>query len=193
MPYKDPEAKKKYAREYREKNRDKINARLKEWRKGEGPRKKQQEYKEKNKEKHKKYWVEYRKRPGHKEKFNKYYRNWVNKKLKEDPNFKLKQILSHRVYLALKAKGISKSKRTKELLGCTTEELWMHLKENFTEGMTVENYGLWHIDHIKPCALFDLTDPKQQEECFHYTNLQPLWAIDNIRKGKTYESTLSVV
>ena len=58
MPYKDPEAKKKYAREYREKNRDKINARLKEWRKGEGPRKKQQEYKEKNKEKHKKYWVE---------------------------------------------------------------------------------------------------------------------------------------
>ena len=69
----------------------------------------------------------------------------------------------------------------------------MHLKENFTEGMTVENYGLWHIDHIKPCALFDLTDPKQQEECFHYTNLQPLWAIDNIRKGKTYESALSVV
>jgi DNA/RNA endonuclease G (NUC1) len=51
--------------------------------------------------------------------------------------------------------------------------------------MNWENYGKngWHIDHIIPCASFDLTDPKQQKNCFHYTNLQPLWAADNIRKS----------
>ena len=48
--------------------------------------------------------------------------------------------------------------------------------------MTKENYGEWHVDHIKPCASFDLTDPEQQAICFHYTNLQPLWAVDNIKK-----------
>ena len=49
--------------------------------------------------------------------------------------------------------------------------------------MTKENYGLWHVDHIIPCASFDLTDPKQQKICFHWSNLQPLKAIDNLKKG----------
>jgi hypothetical protein len=70
-----------------------------------------------------------------------------------------------------------------KLIDCTIEELWTHLKRKFTEGMTKENYGKWHIDHIIPCASFDLTDPEQQEKCFHYTNLRPLWAFDNMSKG----------
>ena len=49
--------------------------------------------------------------------------------------------------------------------------------------MTRDNYGMWHVDHIIPCASFDFSDPKQQELCFHYTNLQPLWAEDNLKKG----------
>jgi hypothetical protein len=51
--------------------------------------------------------------------------------------------------------------------------------------MSWGNYGLhgWHVDHIIPCASFDLTDPEQQRQCFHYTNLQPLWAEDNLRKS----------
>ena len=50
--------------------------------------------------------------------------------------------------------------------------------------MTWQNYGDgWHIDHIHPCAAFDLTDPEQQKACFHWSNLQPLWAIDNFRKS----------
>jgi hypothetical protein len=83
-------------------------------------------------------------------------------------------------------KGRFKSKRTIELLGCSIEEVWNHLESKFKSGMTKENHGLWHIDHIKPCASFDLTDPEQQAICFHYTNLQPLWAVDNRRKGSRY-------
>ncbi len=55
--------------------------------------------------------------------------------------------------------------------------------------MTWDNYGEWHIDHIKPCALFDFTKEEQQRECFHYTNLQPLWAKDNMRKSDKYEAS----
>ena len=71
------------------------------------------------------------------------------------------------------------------LLGCSAEQLRTHLEEKFTDGMSWDNYGYrgWHIDHIRPCASFDLTDPQQQLECFHYTNLQPLWAEDNFKKG----------
>jgi len=53
----------------------------------------------------------------------------------------------------------------------------------FIAGMSWANYGEWHIDHKKPCALFDLRDTDQQRACFHYSNLQPLWAFDNRSKG----------
>ena len=80
-------------------------------------------------------------------------------------------------------KGLNKSNRTMELLGCTIDELWTHLESKFTDGMTRDNHGTWHVDHIKACTKFDLTDPEQQQICFHWSNLQPLWAHDNIRKG----------
>ena len=80
-----------------------------------------------------------------------------------------------------------KSKRTTELLGCSFEEVWNHLESKFQPGMTKENHGLWHVDHIRPCASFDLTDPEQQKICFHYTNLEPMWAIDNLKKGAKYD------
>ena len=187
MPFKDPQKKKEYNRMYREKNRDKINARIRKWSKSEEQQKKKKEYREKNRKKLLKYFADRRKKPGYKEKFNEYFKNWISKKRKIDPNFKLKQQLSHRIYLALKNKGASKSKRTMKFLGCTVSELWQHLENKFQPGMTRENYGEWHVDHIKPCALFDLTKDDEQAACFHYTNLQPLWAVDNIRKGKKYE------
>lgn len=74
-----------------------------------------------------------------------------------------------------------------ELLGCTYEQLLEHLSSQFADGMNWDNYGEWHIDHIRPCASFDLLDPEQQRQCFHYTNLQPLWATDNLRKGASYD------
>ncbi len=108
-----------------------------------------------------------------------------SKRLKKDPNFRIKHYLGTRIRKVLGG-YIKKSKKTQELLGCTIEKFWVHLEEKFTKGMTQENYGEWHVDHIKPCASFDLTDPEQQSECFHYTNLQPLWAIDNLKKGAKF-------
>ena len=64
-----------------------------------------------------------------------------------------------------------------------------HLEALFQPGMTWDNHAIdgWHIDHIRPCTSFDLTDPEQQRQCFHYTNLQPLWAFDNISKSDKWE------
>ena len=70
-----------------------------------------------------------------------------------------------------------------KLLGCSSEFLRQHLERQFKPGMSWENHGQWHLDHIKPCASFDLSKPEQQRICFNYKNLQPLWAIDNMKKG----------
>lgn len=71
-----------------------------------------------------------------------------------------------------------------ELLGCTLEEFKSHIEKQFDDKMTWENYGAyWHVDHIIPCASFDLTKEDDQRRCFHYTNMQPLEAHANMRKG----------
>ncbi len=91
----------------------------------------------------------------------------------------------HNVRTRLRELVLNKSARTSTLTGCTGSELVEHLTRQFENGMSWENYGFygWHIDHIRPCASFDLTDPEQQRECFHFSNLQPLWAEDNLRKS----------
>jgi len=105
-------------------------------------------------------------------------------KYRTDIYYKLKINLRTRVRKALKDyHNYSKANRTMKLVGCTRKELWKHLEKQFKLGMTRENYGKWHIDHIKPCASFDLRCPIGQLDCFHYTNLQPLWANENLRKG----------
>jgi hypothetical protein len=90
-----------------------------------------------------------------------------------------------RLYSALKGK--QKAIHTKELFGCSLVALKQHIESQFQEGMTWENWGSgkykWHIDHILPLSSFCLTDPKQLKLAFHYTNMQPLWEPDNLRKG----------
>ena len=78
-----------------------------------------------------------------------------------------------------------KTDKTLNLLGCSAQFLRTYIENKFLEGMTWDNYGKhgWHIDHIIPCSSFNLTDSTQQQICFHYTNLQPLWAIDNLKKS----------
>jgi hypothetical protein len=80
--------------------------------------------------------------------------------------------------------GKLKISTTKELLGCTLSEFKEYIENQFADGMSWKNYGRygWHIDHIKPCAAFDLSKPEDQKQCFNYTNLQPLWAEDNLKK-----------
>ena len=97
------------------------------------------------------------------------------------PQNKIAQTLRGRIRVALK--GIAKLKSSEELTGCSFEQLKIHIEKQFKDGMTWNNYGKWHIDHIKPCVSFDLTKQEEQEKCFHYTNLQPLWADENLSKG----------
>ena len=99
---------------------------------------------------------------------------------KEDPVFKLKCNLRTRLYVAVR-KG--KPGSSVKDLGCTIEELRIHLESKFEENMSWDNYGKWHIDHIKPLASFDLSIREELLIACHYTNLQPLWALDNIKKG----------
>lgn len=99
---------------------------------------------------------------------------------KTDENLRISSNCRGRIYKALK--GQKKSKSTEKLVGCLFSELKVYLELKFLEGMNWNNYGEWHIDHILPCASFDLSKKEEQEKCFHYTNLQPLWGSDNIRK-----------
>ncbi len=70
-----------------------------------------------------------------------------------------------------------------DLIGCSIEHLKNHLEVQFDDGMSWANYGLWHVDHILPCALFDLSKEEEQKLCFCFENLQPLWKFDNWSKG----------
>ncbi len=112
-----------------------------------------------------------------------YMRDYMARRATSDPDFKLRGVLRARVRAAIIRDGGDKSDKTMQLVGCSIEHLRQHLEAQFTDGMTWDNHGEWHIDHIKPCASFDLTDEKQQLECFNYANLQPLWAKENLSKG----------
>lgn len=85
------------------------------------------------------------------------------------------------------ALGARKKNKTIDLLGCSGIELEQHLERLFQTGMSWENRNKWHIDHIKPCSAFDLNNEEEQKLCFHYTNLQPLWAHDNLTKHAKWQ------
>lgn len=108
---------------------------------------------------------------------------------KTDIRFRLMGSLRTRVNIAIK-KGY-KSLSTMMLIGCEIDYLMFHIQEQFTEGMSWDNYGIggWEIDHIKPLCLFNLKNKDEQRKALNYINLQPLWAIDNRRKHNKYENT----
>jgi hypothetical protein len=98
------------------------------------------------------------------------------------PRNRITRVLRGRLSMSLK--GLTKSAKTETLIGCSFEECRAYIESQFSIEMTWENYGEWHIDHIIPCAHFDLADPYQQRLCFNYLNLQPLWAKENLSKGR---------
>lgn len=124
-----------------------------------------------------------------KDKVREYARLYIGRRRKEDPEFIIKDMLRKRLNNLISAGHAKKTESALLLVGCSISELKQYIESNFLPGMSWDNHSPkgWHIDHIKPCAAFDLTDPEQQRQCFHYTNLQPLWAKDNIRKGAKWE------
>jgi Prasinovirus endonuclease VII len=92
------------------------------------------------------------------------------------------------LYKKLKSHNVRKSGKAVSLLGCDMQWLVAWLEVQFRPEMSWENYGsVWHVDHIKPCVRFELSDPAQQRLCFHWTNLQPLFAEENLSKGSKWE------
>lgn len=117
-----------------------------------------------------------------------YTREYYAKRRAKDSGYRVLNSLRTRLRIALKSQGAVKISTTMSLVGCSLSDLRSWLESKFQEGMTWENHGIlgWHIDHIKPCALFDFSDLNAQQECFHYTNLQPLWAEENWLKGNKF-------
>ena len=168
------QATKEYHKQYREANR----VRRKQWGVDNKERVKKylKTYNEQNKEKIK------QKIQANRELSNEYYRE----RRKKDPNFKIKWNLRSRLSIALKRQHNSRANSTLELVGCTIDELRQYIESQWLPGMNWSNNTTngWHIDHIKPCNTFDLTDPLQQKECFHFSNLRPLWAKENLSRPR---------
>ena len=148
-------------------------------------------------------WVKYRRKQSYKE----YYRNYhieYNKKNRailsekavkyyqnryyDDLNYRIRLLLKGRLNHALYGNNKNSKSKFLDILGCSIEDLKSYIEKQWKDGMSWDNWRHdgWHIDHIKPCASFDLTDYKQQKECFHYTNLRPMWARDNFLKSSIY-------
>lgn len=104
-----------------------------------------------------------------------------------DVQYRLSMYLRSRLSVLLKKRGGSKTCATQQLCGCSFQELRRYIEIQWEPGMTWDNWGrdnhCWQIDHKVPVSTFDLRDPDQQKLCFHYTNLQPLWAPENRAKS----------
>ena len=161
-------------------NKEKINIAAKAW------------Y-ELNKEKHIKYTSNYQKINPEKNRLStakylknnpEYYNNYRKNRYNNDPQFKLRVILGTRLNEVLKKSKTNKESNIIKLLGCSLEEVKIHLEKQFKEGMSWDNHGFyWEVDHIIPCDSFNMQDVEQQKLCFNYTNLQPLTKTQNRQKS----------
>jgi len=159
-----PEKVKQKGKDGYHKNKERVIAQSKKW--AEENRKRVREIKKGWKQRNKDYCNEY-----------------ARQKAKTDLAYRVKRNLRAALGSAVKRFRAKKFTNTMKLLGCEIGFFIEYLTSKFEEGMSWDNYGEWHIDHIHPCASFDLTVEEQQRACFHYTNLQPLWGADNIRKS----------
>lgn len=180
---------KRYHKKWYAKNKAKTLKQNKEWKEANSLR-----YKELKKEWYEKNKVKVLKKNRAWKKANKeavkqygreYQREYIKTRRKNDYLYKLNRNLRKRVYALVSSKKWEKNFSITTELGCTGLELKEYLEKQFTEGMSWDNYGQWHLDHINPLA-----NAKTEEELIkrcHYTNLQPLWAKDNIKKSNKEE------
>ena len=193
-----------YQRKRREENKELIAKQQKEYRQKNKAKivNNKREYYLKNKEKfsikaklyageHKEQISEYQEkyRKAHTKELSEYRRN----KRKNNIEYKLKEYLRKRLWQVLQ--GNSKSDHTEKLFGCTASFLKMWLELQFKDGMSWNNWSYkgWHVDHIRPCSSFDLKLSEHQQACCHFTNLQPLWAKDNLKKSDNFISVSILV
>ena len=171
---------------YYENNKDIMLAGSKKWREKNKEKMKEycKEYDKKNKDKLAKRKKEYRSRPEVKER-TRISGKKHDAKRRKDPIFRFNQNMSRAINLSLKKNNLSKNGRHwEDLVGYTSQELRDHLEKQFSQGMTWEYRSKWHIDHIVPKSSFKIKEVGDSEfmKCWGLENLQPLWAIDNIRK-----------
>jgi hypothetical protein len=200
MPYRDKDKDKAYHKAYCQEHKDKITAQKKVWwqENKDKIKTRMKVYRQENKDKIKaharafyqenKDKINAQQKTYYQENKDKANERWKNL-YKNNGNFRIGMILRSRERDALNGQGVKKTKSALKLLGCSKEEAWQHLEKQFKPGMTRENHGLkgWHFDHIRPCCSFDLKKLSEQKKCFHYTNLQPLWAEENLSKNGKYE------
>ena len=172
---------KEYAKKYYKLNKEYCDKKNKKWfnENKELVKGYNKKYYKLNKEKVKEYNTKYREE--NKEKIRKRYNKWEKNKRKTDDLFRLKQNLRSRTRVAFKRKGYSKNTKTQEMLGVDWEIAKKHIERQFIKGMSWDNYGEWHIDHIIPLSSAK-TSERLKKLC-HYTNLQPMWAVDNLIKS----------
>jgi hypothetical protein len=183
----NPEAAKERDRKNRAKYREKRNARNREYMREarvadpEKFRRRAKENAAKNREAARVRSARYYAR--HKDKALASNNKSAKKRRQSKPCFAIASRLRCRLRKAIATQSAGKSQKTLELLGCSIQQLLSHIESLFLPGMSWSNRSLWHIDHIIPLASFDLTDPEQQAAACHYTNLRPLWAKENQKKG----------
>jgi hypothetical protein len=158
---------KKYRKEWMNKNLDKYKESCQTWQKN---------------NQHKIYIRQKKWREKNKEYFRKQQREYKANRRKIDDNFRITSNLRNRVRKAIK--GINKSQKTMQLLGCDIDSFKLYIERKFKQGMHWSNYGQWELDHIKPCCSFDLSNIVEQKKCFHYSNIQPLWKKEHRQKTK---------
>lgn len=139
------------------------------------------------------YQRNYKSRPDVRERHNTNRRKYCKQKYHEDLEFKLRSVLRNRLRIAVRRfqlDGQDNSPSAIGSLGCSIPELIAHIESKFLPGMTWDNWTrvdlheqAWNIDHVRPLSGFDLSDPEQVMQASHYTNLAPMWAVDNIRKS----------
>jgi len=108
---------------------------------------------------------------------------------KTEPAYRMRMVLSQRLYNSLK--GRIKEETTMLLLGCSINDFVLWIEDKFQDGMSWDNHGnainQWNLDHIKPCASFNLENIEEQRKCFHYTNYQPMWSKPNRVKSSVFD------
>jgi hypothetical protein len=170
-------------KEYNKVNKEKVKDRREQYRALNADKIKNsvKKYQQSHADEINKYQIEYR--VTHAEHISARKRKYIQKRMTKDVNFKIRRALRGRLCKAIRG-GFKAGSAVRDL-GCTVDQLKQHLESKFQEGMTWDNWGTygWHIDHIIPLSSFDLSDREQLLKACHYTNLQPLWAEENLKKS----------